>query len=188
MNERLARKIATWSIGQEYGQESDEFQIVTYGILLTIESVYKTLVLIALGALLGILPETLVFLYGFCGLRLNAGGIHMKTSLGCTAVVMIGWLLSLIGILLHLSLPVCFGIAVIIFITVLLCAPVTTTNNPIRDQKTKRTKKVRALLFVVFSTIISIFLSDAYRSVLFLAMAFETLTIIPLRKEEQYEA
>lgn len=117
MNEYIARKIARWSIGEEYSPESDECQIIEYGILLTIESVYKTLILISLGVLFDMIVETIVFLCVFCGLRSCAGGIHMKTSFGCTMVVMFGWILSMVGSNFHISQKLIFCILAFVFLS-----------------------------------------------------------------------
>ena len=187
MNQRIADKITSWSLGPEYSVDSDKFQIVSYGILLMIETVYKILILMILGEKIGACLETVAFLIGFCGLRKFAGGLHMKTSLGCMMSVVVLWSLSIVCSMYCIPYPLYVIISLLTFILVGIYAPCSTLNNPIKSKELRKRKKVYALAYAVTLTIVAYILGNlGYRSVktvLIVSMTLEGLTIIHRRKE-----
>lgn len=186
----ISKKITSWSLGKDYTYDCDEFQIMCYGIEIIIEAIYKLIVLLVLGGMCGILPETIAFLIGFSGLRANAGGLHMKTSLGCMLAVLMCWLLSLLGMYVHIGTPLYIGLFTLTFVIVSHRAPVSTSNNPIKDYKIRMLKKVKAVIYVVAVTLIAhIYMPEVLAKVLIVAMTIEALTLIPKEKGgEMYEA
>lgn len=66
-------------------------------------------------------------------------------------------------------------------------APVTTKNNPILDEKIKRIKKIKSIMLVLIVVIASTFVSFGLRNVMVIAITFEALTLIMVRKEDMYE-
>lgn len=183
MTKEISNQIAIWSLGKDYTYDSDEFQIISYGIELILETIYKLIVLLVLGGMCGILPETIAFLIGFSGLRANAGGLHMKTSLGCMFAVISCWLLSLLGMYVHIGSPLYIGLFALTFVIVAHRAPVSTSNNPIKDYRIRKQKKVKATIYVVVITVIAhIFVPEVLTKVLIIAMAIEALTLIPKEK------
>lgn len=183
MNQRIANYIAKWCLGEECSPKDDRFQIVSYGILLTIESVYKSIILIILGAMSGTLWESIAFLIAFCGLRINAGGFHMKSSLGCTMGAIICWVVSLVFSRIHMKSVYYALIFAFTFFVVLLRAPASTPNNPIVDRYTRARKKIIALLYIVAVTVIAYSVLDAnIRNVVVWSMAVEAITLLPKMK------
>lgn len=189
MNQWIANAITAWSLGAECEKDSDRFQIVSYGILLIIETVYKVIVLMILGEIIGSFPETIAFLVGFSGLRKNAGGFHMKTSWGCMLSVLGFWLISLALSMISLN----FFIRIVIFLlTVTLVAyfsPCATPNNPISDKNERLKKRIFAMIYtVLFSCIANILYLVGYvriAQVLIISMLIESLTIIHKVKGEK---
>lgn len=189
MNQWIANAITSWSLGTEYDRNSEKFQIVSYGILLTIETVYKIIILIFLGEIIGAFPETIAFFIGFCGLRKNAGGFHMRSSAGCMLSVMLMWTISITGSMLRMSF---YSNMILSFVTLFLVAvyaPCTTSNNPINDVMLRKRKRINAIAYVIIVSIIAYFFEfNGYLSVgrvLVVSMLLEALTIIHIRKEKK---
>lgn len=189
MNQRIADMVTAWSLGADVDKNSDRFQIVSYGILLMIETIYKVMVLMILGAIIGAFPETLAFLTGFSGLRKNAGGIHMKTSAGCMLSVVFLWFITI-----RCSTTYIFPwlYVVLFFVTLVLVAiyaPCDTANNPITDIKLRKQKKINAIAYVLVISVFAYCIGYAgyehIRITLVVAMALEGVTIIHKRKEKK---
>ena len=182
MNQWIANRITTWSLGTEYDEDSDRFQIVSYGILLMIETVYKILILIILGAITGRLIETIAFFLGFCGLRKNAGGIHMKTSAGCMLSVLCLWLVCIFASLCHIFIPVYVGMFLLTLVLIVLYAPYATENNPLKSLELRRKKRTYSIIYFIVISIAGYFISClgyiSIRNVLVCSMMLEALTII----------
>lgn len=189
MNQRIADMVTTWSLGREVSRESDKFQIVSYGILLMIETIYKVIILMILGEIIGAFPETIAFLIGFSGLRKNAGGIHMRTSAGCMLSVMFLWIITILCSRVHI---LSWIYVVLFFVTVVLVAiyaPCDTINNPIRDVKIRKKKKIYALMYMIILSTFAYYIGylgfTPIQNSLVVAMALEGVTIIHKRKELQ---
>ena len=189
MNQRLANRITSWSLGPEYDEESDRFQIVSYGILLIIETVYKILILIILGAIFERMIETMAFLIGFCGLRRNAGGIHMKTSMGCMMSVIGLWLVCIFASCWHINLPVYVCLFLLTLLLVAWYAPCATVNNPIRSRSLRNKKRLYSIIYVMGISIGGYIMGCigyiSIRKVLVCAMTVEALTIVHKKREEE---
>ncbi len=189
MNQWIANAITSWSLGTEYDKNSERFQIVSYGILLIIETVYKVIVLMFLGEIIGSFLETIAFLVGFSGLRKYAGGFHMKTSLGCMLSVIGFWLLSLALSMISLNF---FARVIIFLLSVTLVAyfsPCATPNNPIKSKRERLKKKICAIIYIILLSLAANILSfKGYVSVaqvLIASMLIESLTIIHKVKGEK---
>jgi accessory gene regulator B len=183
MNQKIANKITAWSLGEETDRESDEFQIVSYGILLAIETIYKAAVLLLLGWLIGYLPETAAFLLSFCGLRKLAGGFHMQTSMGCMGMVTLFWGISLF--LSGFSFPLVLQGLLFIgtFLLVYIYAPCDTRNNPITDARVRKRKRLCSLVFLSGMTVAAMLICrEGVGNVILVAMAIEALTTIHRRR------
>lgn len=189
MSQRIADMVTAWSLGADVDKNSDKFQIVSYGIILIIETFYKVMVLMILGAIIGAFPETIAFLIGFSGLRKNAGGIHMKTSAGCVLSVVFLWLITICLSSTHIFSGVYVVLFFVTLVLVAIYAPCDTANNPITDIKLRKQKKINAITYVVVLSIFAYCIGycgyEHIRSALVVAMALEGVTIIHKRKEKE---
>ncbi len=61
----------------------EENEVIQYGMELFLDNIIKLIAILIIGIILGKGFETLIVLSTFCGLRLQAGGIHAKTGWGC---------------------------------------------------------------------------------------------------------
>lgn len=184
VNRRIADKITEWSMGQGCDNDSEEFQVISYGILLTIEMVYKAAVLLTFGALFDCFAETIAFMLAFCGLRKYAGGFHMQTSLGCMGMMTVFWFVSMVVSQIHIAYPVQISLFAGTFLLVLVYAPRYTSNNPITEARIRRRKKLLALVYVTALAAVSFLINrERVGNVIVIAAAIEALTIIHRKVE-----
>lgn len=61
----------------------NQLDIYGYGLEILISTVLNGILVLLMGALLGVFMETILMIFPFILLRSNAGGFHAKTHLGC---------------------------------------------------------------------------------------------------------
>lgn len=86
-------------------------EIIEYGVQLIVETVFKYCALLLLAITFKQGLACVIFIVLLSGLRVNAGGAHCKTNLGCTLTLFgsfgFGALLNQLEIPLPVSLGVC---------------------------------------------------------------------------------
>lgn len=183
MTEMLSDDITVWILGKECLKESDEYQVVRYGVLLTLETVYKVLIILLIGGVLGIFKETIAFFIGFSGLRRYAGGFHMKSSMGCFLMVALFWLISMTSMYVYFnafSYAVCF---VVSFVLILCFAPSWTKESVLKDFSEIKRRKYMSVMYLVVVTLIGHIIDNTLTNVMVVAMLIETVTTIKIREE-----
>lgn len=175
MLHRAAQWITEWSFKKS--EDKEEWEVVEYGIEIFLETIIKFAALMCIGAVIGRLTETLLVLAAFSGIRISAGGIHARTSAGCTGIMLLVVVVSLIAadnVLIPIwGSTVCFGISTII---VIRYSPNGSQANELLDKEEKISKQKWALLTVLFFCILSI--NAQYRSLILTAVFLEMATII----------
>ncbi|MDE7366487.1 MAG: accessory gene regulator B family protein, partial [Lachnospiraceae bacterium] len=111
--------------------------------------VYKTIILLIIALFTRTLCETLLIIGSFALLRCFSGGIHCRSSLGCTLGMIGVWVVGLIVSRIELPLIVLIMMGVIIVWTVLRYAPRSTGNNPIQSKRVWRQKRIGSLVVMV---------------------------------------
>lgn len=192
---RLAERITNWCASKIEMDELKKIEI-KYGIELILENFVKMAVLLLLGALFGTIFETILILAVFCTLRLFAGGIHMKTSIGCFAFTLVTWVFCLWG-----SKAISWSNHITIFLLCLcimivsLYAPADTRKNPITDNEVRDQKRKGAIITVVILSLLILFFPPNIKILMLFAMMAEVVTILPIvvninslreKKEEVY--
>lgn len=176
MYEKLYRKIALWSLEYEdYDQE--EIEVVIYGIGVIIENIVKCMILMFIGLILHQFIECLLILISFCGLRICSGGIHAKTSLGCT-VFMITIEVSVLGINQFIKIPNAAYILIIIISNILIClyAPNGCESCMLLDESAKRRKKRHALFLANIMFCIAIVFEQG--ALILISVFYETISLL----------
>lgn len=175
MLHRAAQWITEWSFKKS--EDKEEWEVVEYGIGIFLETIIKFAALMCIGAVIGRFTETLLILAAFSGIRISAGGIHARTSRGCTVTMLLIVVVSLIAadkVLIPIwGSTVCFGISAII---VIRYSPNGSQANELLDKEEKISKQKWALLTVLFFCILSI--NAQYRSLILTAVFLEMATII----------
>lgn len=185
---RLAKKLLSLQIITE-----EVFDIYVYGLELLLSFFFSSSVIVIIGAILGRVIETLVFLLVFVLLRSFTGGYHANSYLMCSIVTF-----STYGVVLLLSelfaLPLIAYILLAIFggVMVLAFVPIEHPNKRISDSQKKKYKIVSFILFLIFVAL-GILLCCANisfsRIIFFTLMADLILLFVKTKKkgEDKYE-
>ena len=162
-------------------KSQEENKVIQYGMELLLDNIIKLIVILLIGIVLGKGAETLVVLSTFCGLRLQAGGIHAKTGLGCGFSMLLVWAISILGdIFFDIKtsfLPYIYTVSVFIIIC---CAPRTINIEHFSSQD-KLKKKLYSIVVLTFIMAIAFF-NQPLRALLVFPVTLEVLTLLPKNK------
>ncbi len=181
MEHMLASKITAWCLKRNEMSETQAIA-VTYGIELIFNSLFKVIGLILLGLVFGRAWDVILSIGCFSLLRSCAGGVHMKSSLGCFLSMALVCVLSCVGADYIGYLPIGVMIALTIGIIVInkLYAPFFTENNPIEDEKIIEKKNVGAIIIsIVLLVIIWVIPIWNVKMIMLIPVTLETLSILP---------
>lgn len=185
MKKSMAKRIAEWSC-QSQEDEVGEISIIQYGIEIIFENILKTIILVCIAIYFHQQKEVFVILLSFCGLRIHAGGIHAKTSLGCTTFMIaieVGCILC--NQFIEISDYVYILIVIISNILLWRYAPNGSESCELLSCAQKK-KKRRYALYTANMLFCFGFLTGAEKLV-YIPVLFESLTLLlfELRKEKR---
>lgn len=177
---RIAVGFCDW-LNKISPKNQEENKVIQYGMELLLDNIIKLFVILLIGVVLGKGFETLVVLSAFCGLRLQAGGIHAKTGLGCGLSMMLVWALSILGDVFFeinvLLLPFIYIVSVIIIVC---CVPRTINIEHFSSQD-KLIKKIHSIIALTLMMGIA-FLIPTLRGLIIYPVILEVLTLLPKNK------
>ena len=185
---RLAKKLLSLQIITE-----EVFDIYVYGLELLLSFFFCSSVIVIIGAMLGRIIETLVFLLVFVLLRSFTGGYHANSYLMCSIVTFSTYgAVLLLAELFALPLIAYIVLATLGGALVLAFVPIEHPNKRITDSQKKKYKIVSFILFLTFVTL-GILLCCANvslsRIIFFTLMADLILLFVKTKKkgEDKYE-
>lgn len=184
----LNKKIVMWLCDiSDIGQ--DEIEVIKYGLNLLLETITKILCILIVAVLCNKLTESVIVLITFGLLRSQAGGIHMKSSLGCTTFMfVITFGIAFASDFVRLNN---FQVLFILIISVMAMkkyAPRDTGNNPITSESIRKAKKKRSIILTIIMLIFTLIIYyPEIRSLIVLSILVETVTILPKKEEQKYE-
>ncbi|MFT4105918.1 MAG: accessory gene regulator B family protein [Lacrimispora sp.] len=159
----------------------EENEAIQYGMELFLDNVIKMIVILAIGIALGKGFETIVVLSAFCGLRLQAGGIHAKTGWGCGFGVFLVWAVSILGdMFFNIEISFLPYIYVLSVFVIAYCVPRTINIEHFTSQDKFR-KKVHSIVVLTLLMAIAFF-SPALRGLIIYPVILEVLTLLPKNK------
>ncbi|OPJ61956.1 accessory gene regulator ArgB-like protein [Clostridium oryzae] len=139
----------------------DREEIIVYGAISLLQTIFSILCVVAMGAMLGVLYETLLFSIAGALLRKYSGGVHASSSSRCIIIgtfvsVMFGIFINKIQVLnIHYVLILCILSMIFALITVLKNAPVDSINKQIDSLvMRKKFKKLSVIIVILFSIVI----------------------------------
>lgn len=195
MIQKLAYKIRKKFFQGQFKNEIEEAKF-EYGLLLFIETFLDILGFIVIGLIFGHLGLLTVYLLTFAVVRLNAGGYHAKTFMGCFATISVMALAS-IGIMTYYNGPlfVYLTLGVLSGVLIMIMAPLDSVSKPM-SEKQKRRCKVKTFYFTIITMTLSFVLYvlgylDGFK-MMSLALMGQMLSMIPIfykykKREEYYE-
>ena len=182
---KMASMLNSW-MNQISPKSKEENDVIQYGIELLLDNIVKFIFIQIIGIMIGKGLETLLILTAFCGLRLQAGGIHAKTGAGCGFSMLLIWALSLTG---HIYLPIRLSllpyIYIISVIAILIFAPRTINIEYFTPKDIRKKKLYSIAVLTIFMT--AAYLDPPMRELLIYPIVLEILTLFPKNKTNKKE-
>lgn len=174
----------TLRIKKEIPDVDDErAEVINYGLQLLIGEIPKTLIIIGIAWILGVLDLTILALILMLPYRTASGGVHLKTHIGCivaTSVFYIGNAVLSKYIVLEKIVQYIITGAIWLFsmIMIKLYAPADTEAVPILRKKERKIKKVLSYITMSLSLIIALLINNTIISnILIFGTLFQTIAI-----------
>lgn len=162
-------------------KSEEENAVIQYGFELVLDNIIKLFFIGLAGALLGKGWETFVILLSFCALRLQAGGVHARTNVGCALGMILIWGFSLIGsIFIKIKAPFVIALYVIYGLVIAALAP-RSKNIEYFTRSSKRKKKLKSLIAVTL-LMSAAFFNAGLRELIICPVTLEVLTLLPKNK------
>ena len=166
--------------------DEEKEMVIDFGVRLIFGEMPKILILFILGFLFGIGWYTLLLFFLLSPYRSFTGGFHLKTHLGCMISTSILYLLP-IALAKVSNFQVEYIKYILISITLIMSiifikkyAPADTENIPILSKKERRSKKIKAYIYVVALLMLSLFIKDnVFSYMLIYGIFLQNLTIMP---------
>ena len=166
--------------------DEEKEMVIDFGVRLIFGEMPKILILFILGFLFGIGWYTLLLFFLLSPYRSFTGGFHLKTHLGCMISTSILYLLP-IALAKVSNFQVEYIKYILISITLIMSiifikkyAPADTENIPILSKKERKSKKIKAYIYVVALLMLSLFIKDnVFSYMLIYGIFLQNLTITP---------
>ena len=184
MLRNAAARITEWSL-RSYGDETEK-TVIQYGVEVFLETVIKIIIIISAGIFLNRFGETVLALAVFSGIRISAGGIHARTSSGCT-LMMLGVVFAALFADCLPTFPAA-GIAVCSIYSMWMIfryAPNGSRANVLLSQKERKKKVRRALATVVVFSLVDF--ETGVRNLVLTSMVLEAVTVQKAKEKKNGE-
>lgn len=183
--DKMALIINNW-MNEISPKSKEENDVIQYGIELMLDNIVKFVFIQIIGIIIGQGMETLLILLAFCGLRLQAGGIHARTGTGCGLSMLLIWALSLAGYCyLPIELSFLPYIYIISSIIILFLAP-RTINIEYFTPKDILKKKLYSIAVLTLIMTVA-YLNPSLVELLIYPVVLEILTLFPKNKTNKKE-
>ena len=141
--------------------DNEESEVCSYGLEVLISSLINLVIILLIGAILGKLMQTVVFVACYCSIRQFSGGYHASSHGKCIFTFSI-----------HLK-PVVLLIGILSWISIFILVPVEHINNPLSDlEKIKNRKNARVIAtLVLVGILLGLSLDSVYEYVIYSVLA-----------------
>jgi len=173
--ERLASRIAN-KIALELSYKDEQKQVIEYGLIALLQTLFMTAIVLLLGSLFNIVIESMILCFAISILRKYSGGAHAGSIASCTIIgvvicVVFGMAMKYLGSL-TISPVLLMFVIILVFVYALIIAlrkaPIDSPNKKIRsEQKRKKMKDSTIILLLVYFLISMVFLFYINRSSVF---------------------
>lgn len=153
--EKLALKTAVFFSNNKI-IDSDDVEAYAFGLEILFSTVINFAVVLVIAVLTGELLAFALFFASFIPLRLNAGGFHAKTHLGCTAVLVAALLVYAAAFKFMPATAKTISAAIFLIIstiTTFMFAPVEHPNNPLSNKSRLKLRKRAVILLCIWSAL-----------------------------------
>ena len=175
--------IWTSKLNRYANKEGIELQKMIYGMELLLHNVPKLILIIAVAAMVGILPHTIITILSFASIRAYAGGLHASNSINCTIVS----LFKFIAIPFVLQDTQLINVESLIFIFTVIglglykYAPADTEAGPILGKERRaRLKRKSVLASIIVLTVTLIFVDNIFYGLVAIGALYAIISILPI--------
>jgi len=162
-------------------KSQEENKVIQYGLELLLDNIVKILLIQLIGIIVGKGIGTLIILCSFCGLRLQAGGIHAKTGWGCGLSMLLIWAISILGdIYFEIKIIYLPFIYILSILVILIFAPRTINIQYFTSQDILK-KKLNSII-VLTLIMVAAYLYPSLRGLLLYPVILEILMLLPKNK------
>ena len=167
--------------------DEERLEVINYGINLIIGEIPKILLLFVVGFIIGRGYEMLFAFFTLLPLKSVAGGIHLKTHLGCflcTNVLYLGTIL--LSTINYFTTPIAKFVTIFLvwvfgMFMIYLYAPADTESLPILRKSERKIKKILSYIFFSITLIAAIMVNNVmYSNILWIGALVQILTITRL--------
>ena len=184
MIEKLCNKL-TQRIRNKMPEIDDErAEIINYGLQLVLGEVPKTLLILLIAYVLGVLKLTILGLLFIMPYKTFSGGVHLKTHIGCivsTSIFYIGNAFASKYIIIEpLFIKYILIVAIWIFsmLMIKLYAPADTEDVPILRKRDRRLKKIMSYITMTLTLVVAMFLKNTvFSNLLIFGTLLQTISI-----------
>ena len=162
---------------------SATYDKLRYGTHVFYINALKTLLLVVVALILGILPYVAAFALAYGALRVFSFGVHLNNSLLCTAIGMVFYLGS-VYLSLYVGIPLVI-MAVLLLLSIVcftLYAPAQTKKRPIPEcQRKKLKRKSLIALTVVVCSVFALYQPfPVFSSLVCMAAVCQSVNLLPV--------
>lgn len=144
--------------------DDERAEVILYGLQILIGELPKVIIVLMIGALLGIFKLTVLTIIILMPYRTFSGGFHLHTHLGCIIATTINYCgIALLGKYIVLGKTVTYILATAVWIfgviMIKMYAPADTENVPILRESERRQKRILSYITLTIGLIISIIIN-----------------------------
>jgi len=171
----------------------ENVEVYHYGLELILATIFKFIGLMVIAAITGLVIETIIFILFFSGLRLQAGGYHAKSIMGCfIGMVSFTFIsISLIKLLpIHYQLNYILLSMIISIYLVFVYAPLENENKPSTKEQNIE-YRYRSIVTIIMGSVTILFLIYLNKEFIYFGtiastgFLIESLTLIHSRRVEE---
>ncbi len=178
---RFSDMVTSLFIKSSVIQEEDK-DLYQYGVEQICNIILNILTTFIIGALYGMIPEILIFMFAYIPLRIYAGGFHAKTPFRCYLCSVVITVIA-ISVMKFIEIPyfICIIATVASSTVILKAAPIEDKNKPL-DSVEKIVFKKRTVLIwlaeIILLFLFSILKMDLFVVPISLSMLLEGIMVI----------
>jgi len=194
LTNKVAIKIAD-ALNKHSPKEGIAYKKIVYGTEVILINVSKIIIIMAVAAAFGVVPQTLFALIGFNALRQTAFGVHALTNIGCVLSSIVMFVLTPFMLRGFAATPLMIAVVFsLILVAMCLYAPADTKARPLVNAKRrKKFKKISIVICLIMTVALMI---SPFREVNFIVMlgaSYSAIFVLPItykllkRESNNYE-
>lgn len=174
----LSKKITDVGVEQKFIDSSKQEEYI-YGLELVFAVLLNSVTVVVIGAIMGMVIETIIFWFVYNILRKYSGGFHFNSSLACyLSTYIISPAVLLMIRYLHFDMNVLLVSALISSIIIFVLTPVPAIQKPLDKEEEKVFGRIgRTLICVTFVVYIIFFLFKLFYAAKVLAISIIAVAI-----------